>query len=92
MSTYDPSTTMNTMMMGNHIFSHFNSRLKSNNTLTDSFLSYEFLNETGMLFIQIFMISMFSGMSGYFSSSLDTIKRFITKLFDRFIFKFLIFF
>jgi hypothetical protein len=75
---YNPNIHMNNMMMTNHIMNHFKSR--SNVSITESLMSQEFINETTLMFIQIIAISLFTGVTAYFSSSFD----FLINRFKRF--------
>ncbi len=85
---YNPTIHMNNMMMTNHIMNHFKSR--GNVSITESLLSHEFINETTLMFIQIVAISLFTGVTAYFTSSFDFLINRCKRFFDRFVFKLLI--
>lgn len=80
-NTFNP----NTMMMTNHIMSHF--KLHSNSSFTESLFDAEFINQTLMMFIQIFAISIFTGLNTYFTSGITTLFNTLQRFFDRYIFK-----
>lgn len=78
--TYNPSQTMNHMMMTNHIQSHF-SNMMNKNTTSDSIYSAltdtTFMMTTIIMFLQIIAISMFTAFSSSFSSSVDSFRIYI---------------
>ena len=82
---YNPLTTMNMMTMTQHLSQHFND-LKTNNTDTSIF-SQQFINQTGLIFLQILLVSIFSGLTNYFSSSFDSFRiligNYLRRLFNR---------
>jgi DNA replication protein DnaC len=82
-NTFNP----NTMMMTNHIMSHF--KMHSNSSFTESLFDAEFINQTLMMFIQIFAISIFTGLNTYFTTGISTIFNTLQRIFDRYIFKIL---
>lgn len=87
MSTqFNQGSTMNTMMMTNHIMSHFN-RMNVNSSITESLMSHEFISQTSMMFIQILAVSIFTGLTTYFSSSIESLINSLRRFFHRFIFK-----
>ena len=84
---YNPSQTMNTMMMSNHIQSHFSNMMKTNSTsdgiysaLTDT----SFIMTTIVMFLQILAVSMFSAFSTSFSSSIDGFRIYIMDFIRRY--------
>ena len=85
---YNPTVQMNNMMMTNHIMNHFKSR--GNVSISESLLSHEFVNETTLMFIQIVAVSLFTGVTAYFTSSFDFLISRFKRFFDRFIFKLII--
>lgn len=92
-NTFNPSSTMNSMMMSNHIMNHFNRFNKfdtSKNLTGGDFFSYEFMNETYMILIQILMVTLFTGLTNHFSSYFNELTRFIKRLFNKFIFKLIV--
>ena len=86
-NTYNPSTTMNHMMITNHIMNHFNNFKHKNSSSDNSFLSQEFMNETYMILIQILIVSLFTGLSTYFSTYLTDFMTYVKRLFNKFIFR-----
>jgi hypothetical protein len=77
---FNPSQTMNTMMMSNHISSHFSNLMKNNSTsdgiysaLTDT----TFIMQTIIMFLQIVAVSMFSAFSTSFTSTIDNFRKYI---------------
>ena len=96
---FNPLSTMNMMTMTQHLSHHFNNFKMGNDTTV---FSQDFINQTSLLFLQIFLISLFSGFSNYFSSSFETvrillgnyIRRFFSRIFGpvirlaRYIYKF----
>jgi len=85
--SYNPSQTMNTMMMTNHIQSHFSNMMKTNSSsdgiysaLTDT----TFIMTTIVMFLQIIAVSMFSAFSTSFSSSVDGFRIYIMDLVRRY--------
>ena len=68
--------TMNMMMMSQHIGNHF-SRINNNSTNSTSIITHQFINEMSTMFLQIFLVSLFSALSTYFSSSFDVFRIFI---------------
>jgi hypothetical protein len=87
MSTqFNQGSTMNTMMMTNHIMSHFN-RMNANSSITESLFSHEFISQTSLMFIQILAVSIFTGLTAYFSSSIESLINSLRRFFHRFVFK-----
>lgn len=92
-NTFNPSSTMNSMMMSNHIMNHFNkfnSFDRNKNSTGDDFFSKEFINDTFMIVIQILMVTLFTGLTNHFSSYFNELIRFIKRLFYKFIFKLIV--
>jgi len=77
MSLQMPSL-MSNMMVSNHIMSKFNGNLHGNFS-TDSLMSETFISETCGMFLQIFMLSLFSALSAYCTTSMETLKNIFTK-------------
>jgi hypothetical protein len=50
-------------------------------------MSQEFISQTTMMFIQIVAVSVFTGLSTYFSSSIESLINSLRRFFHRFIFK-----
>ncbi len=74
---YNPSQTMNTMMMTNHIQSHFSRIMNTNSTYDNVYSALTdttFIITTIIMFLQIIAISLFSAFSSNFTSSIDTIR------------------
>ena len=86
---YNPASTMNSMMMTNHIMSHFNSI--SNQTLYDTLTDGSFLNQTFIMFIQIIAVSMFTALSGYLGTTCESLKNIIMKFFKRVVYRFILY-
>jgi hypothetical protein len=87
---YNPShmtNTMNTMMMSNHIQSHF-SNMMNKNTSSDGVYSAltdtTFIFTTIIMFLQIIAVSMFSAFSSSFSSSVDSFRIYMIDIFRRY--------
>jgi hypothetical protein len=82
---FNPLTTMNMMTMTQHLSQHFND-LKSNGT-DSSIFSQQFINQTSLIFLQILLVSIFSGLTNYFSSSFDSFRilvgNYLRRLFNR---------
>ena len=84
---YNPSQTMNQMMMTNHIQSHFSNMMNKNTTsdgiysaLTDT----TFMMTTIIMFLQIIAVSMFSAFSSSFTSSIDSFRIYILDIIRRY--------
>ena len=84
---FNPSQTMNTMMMSNHISSHFSNLMKTNSTsggiysaLTDT----SFMMQTIIMFLQIVAVSLFSAFSSSFTSSVDNFRLYIFDIIRRY--------
>lgn len=86
---YNPSSTLNGMMMSNHIMNHFN-RININKNSTGTIISNDFFNETYIILIQILMTTLFTGLTNYFSLYFEGFTQFIKKIFNKIIFKILI--
>ena len=84
---FNPSQTMNQMMMTNHIQSHF-SNMMHKNTTSDSIYSAltdtTFMMTTIIMFLQIIAVSMFSAFSSGFASSVDSFRLYILDMFRRY--------
>lgn len=87
---YNPShmtNTMNTMMMSNHIQSHF-SNMMNKNTSSDGVYSAltdtTFIFTTIIMFLQIIAVSLFSAFSSSFSSSVDSFRIYMIDIFRRY--------
>lgn len=87
---YNPShmtNTMNTMMMSNHIQSHF-SNMMYKNTSSDGIYSAltdtTFMLTTIIMFLQIIAVSLFSAFSSSFSSSVDSFRIYMLDIFRRY--------
>ena len=84
---YNPSQTMNTMMMTSHIQSHF-SRLMNTNSTSDSLYSAltdtTFMITTIIMFLQIIAVSLFSAFSSSFTSSIDTVRVYFIEFIRRY--------
>ena len=87
---YNPASTMNSMMMTNHIMSHFNS-VSSNHTIYQTLFDGPFINQTFIMFIQIVAVSVFSALSGYLGTSCETLKNAIMRFFKKVIYRFIIY-
>jgi hypothetical protein len=87
-NTFNPSSTVNSMMMTNHIMNHFNKI--SNNNSTNNILSNDFFNQIYMILIQIFMVTLFTGLTNHFSTYFNEFTRFVKRLFNKFIFKIIV--
>ncbi len=85
--TFNPSSTMNSMMITNHIMNHFNNFHKNKNSSNTEFLSGEFMNETYMIIAQILIVSIFTGFSTYFSNYLSEFMIFTKRIFNKFVFR-----
>jgi len=87
---YNPShmtNTMNTMMMSNHIQSHFSNMMKTNSTydsLYSALTDTTFMITTIIMFLQIIAVSLFSAFSTGFASSIDNFRVYIIDLFRRY--------
>ena len=84
---FNPSQTMNTMMMSNQISSHFSNMMKNNSTsngiysaLTDT----TFIMTTIVMFLQIIAVSLFSAFSSSFTSSVDNFRIYIYNFIRRY--------
>lgn len=84
---YNPSQTMNQMMMTNHIQSHFSNMMNKNTTsdgiysaLTDT----TFMMNTIVMFFQIIAVSLFSAFSSSFASSVDSFRLYIFDVLRRY--------
>jgi hypothetical protein len=84
-NSYNPTNHMNNMMMTQHIMGYFKGSF--NSSVSDSIVNQAFVNQTLLMFFQIIAVSIFTGLTSYFSSSVDTLIRSIKKIFERFIFK-----
>ena len=82
MANYNPLPTMNMMMMTQHIGNHF-SRINNNSTNSTGIITPEFISEMSSMFLQVFLVSMFSAFSTYFSTSFDGIRQIITNYMRR---------
>jgi hypothetical protein len=84
---YNPSQTMNTMMMTSHIQSHF-SRLMHTNSTSDSVYSAltdtTFMVTTIIMFLQIIAVSLFTAFSSNFTSSVDTFRIYFINIIRRY--------
>ena len=80
-NNFNPLNTMNMMTMTQHLSQHFNNFKLSNET---SIFSQDFVNQTSLLFLQIFLISLFSGFSNYFSSSFEALRNLVGNYIRRF--------
>ena len=87
LNSFNPSHTMNTMMMSNHIQSHFSNMMHKNTTsdgiysaLTDT----TFMMTTIIMFLQIIAVSLFSAFSSGFTSSIDNCRIYFLDLFRRY--------
>ena len=84
---YNPSQTMNTMMMTSHIQSHF-SRLMNTNSTSNSLYSAltdtTFMITTIIMFLQIIAVSLFSAFSSSFTSSIDTVRVYFIEFIRRY--------
>ena len=84
---YNPSQTMNTMMMTSHIHSHF-SRLMNTNSTSDSLYSAltdtTFMITTIIMFLQIIAVSLFSAFSSSFASSVDGVRVYVIDFIRRY--------
>lgn len=84
---YNPSQTMNTMMMTSHIQSHF-SRLMNTNSTSDSVYSAltdtTFMITTIIMFLQIIAVSLFSAFSSSFTSSIDNVRVYFIEFIRRY--------
>lgn len=87
---YNPShmtNTMNTMMMSNHIQSHF-SNMMNKNTSSDGIYSAltdtTFMFTTIIMFLQIIAVSLFSAFSSSFSSSVDSFRIYMLDIIRRY--------
>ena len=84
---YNPSQTMNTMMMTSHIQSHF-SRLMNTNSTSDSLYSAltdtTFMITNIIMFLQIIAVSLFSAFSSSFTSSIDTVRVYFIEFIRRY--------
>ena len=78
---FNPLSTMNMLTMTQHLNQHFNNFKMDNST---SVFSQDFVNQTSLLFLQIFLVSLFSGFSNYFSSSFETVRTLIGNYIRRF--------
>jgi hypothetical protein len=88
---FNPTSTMNTMMMSNHIMGHFNNIMHSNNTLYDTVTDTKFLSQTMIMFIQIIAVSIFSGFTNHFTGFLNTFKYLIQKFIKKIIIGYILF-
>jgi hypothetical protein len=88
---FNPTSTMNTMMMSNHIMSHFNNIMYSNNTLYDTVTDTKFLSQTMIMFIQIVAVSIFSGFTNHFTGFLNTFKYIIEKIIKKILLGYILF-
>ena len=84
---YNPSQTMNTMMMTSHIQSHF-SHLMNTNSTSDSLYSAltdtTFMITTIIMFLQIIAVSLFSAFSSSFTSSVDGVRVYVIDFIRRY--------
>lgn len=87
---YNPTSTMNSMMMTNHIMNHFNS-ISSNQTIYQTLFDGAFINQTFIMFIQILAVSIFTALSGYLGTSCESLKNFIMKIFKKVIYRFILY-
>ncbi len=82
---YNPTSSMNNMMMTNHIMNHFNNLQHKNISVYETLTDSSFLSQTMIMFLQIFAISIFTGLTTYMSSTLGYILKFINKTFHTYI-------
>lgn len=87
LNPFNPSQTMNTMMMTNHIQSHF-SNIMHKNTTSDGIYSAltdtTFMMTTIIMFLQIIAVSLFSAFSTGFASSIDSCRIYILDIIRRY--------
>lgn len=88
---FNPTSTMNTMMMSNHIMGHFNNIMHSNNTLYDTVTDTKFLSQTMIMFIQIIAVSIFSGFTNHFTGFLNSFKYLIQKFIKKVLIGYILF-
>ena len=88
---FNPTSTMNTMMMSNHIMGHFNNIMHSNNTLYDTVTDTKFLSQTMIMFIQIIAVSIFSGFTNHFTGFLNSLKYLIQKFIKKILLGYILF-
>jgi hypothetical protein len=84
---YNPSQTMNMMMMTNHIQSHFSNIMRTNSTsdnLYSALTDTTFMITTIIMFLQIIAVSMFTAFSSGFSSSIDVFRVYISNIIRRY--------
>lgn len=86
---FNPASTMNSMMMTNHIMNHFNSA--SNQTIYETIFDGSFLNQTFIMFIQIIAVSIFTALSGYLGTTCESIKNIMIKFFRKVIYRFILY-
>ncbi len=88
---FNPTSTMNTMMMSNHIMGHFNNIMYSNNTLYDTVTDTKFLSQTMIMFIQIVAVSIFSGFTNHFTGFLNSFKYLVEKFIKKILLGYILF-
>ncbi len=82
---YNPSTAMNSMMMTNHIMNHFNNLNHKNTTLYDTITDSNFMSQTMIMFLQIFAISIFTGLTTYMTNTFGYIINLVNKMINTYI-------
>jgi hypothetical protein len=88
---FNPTSTMNNMMMSNHIMGHFNNIMYSNNTLYETVTDTKFISQTMIMFIQIIAISIFSGFTNHFTGFLNSFKYLLQKFIKNILFGYILF-
>lgn len=85
------SSTMNMMMMSNHIMNHFNKIQTSNSTLYDTIYDSNFLTQIFLMSLQIFAISIFSAFSNHLTNIFSNSKKIIINIFNKIIIGYILF-
>jgi hypothetical protein len=83
-NTFNPSQTMNTMMMTNHIHSHFSRINTTSDSIYSALTDTSFIFSTIVMFLQIIAVSMFSAFSTGFTSSLDSFRIYLLDICKRY--------
>jgi len=88
-TNFNPNTAMNTMMMTNHIMSHFNT-INKNSTIYDTLTDKAFISETTIMFIQIIAISIFTALINDISVIFKKINKIVSITFKKYIIGFIL--
>jgi len=88
---FNPSSTMNTMMMSNHIMGQFNNLMNTNTTFYETISDSKFISQTMIIFIQIFAVSVFSAFSNHLTGIFGNFKYFIEKIITKYIIGFILY-